>query len=151
MIMIDQVVSLALKAHEEVWSDGKEVSAQTQKAQRVCKRWQALVEEAFPDRFLAEHGLKKKGLGQKIDLVDVTNGVAYELKASPNNVHMEIYRDVFKALVFNELKPDEAVKTLVFIAPESGVKKLGVEFVEVVQRIAERQGLRLLVKRLKDR
>jgi hypothetical protein len=69
--------------------------------------------------------------------------VAYELKSSPNNVQMEIYRDVFKALVFNLRNPDIAVKTLVLIAPKAGIEKLGKTFPKDVQAIASRLDLQL--------
>ena len=160
MRTINQVVNLALKAHQEIWAAGNNVAEQTRRAQKTCKLWQKLVADKYPKRFLAEHGLKKKGLGQKIDLVDTKDGVAYELKASPNNVHMEIYRDVFKALVFNqvnrlnkkkEVEYEEPVATLVFIAPASGIARLGKEFVEVVQDIAQAQDLVLMIKELNGR
>ena len=103
MTIEDQVVALAAQAHGTCWSPGNDVSAQTRKAQDTCKRWQESVRERFGSRFKDECSINREngGPSQKIDLVDVEDRVAYELKASPNNVHMEIYCDVFKALVFN--------------------------------------------------
>lgn len=146
----DQVVALAAEAHASLWSAGSNVSAQTRKAQAICNLWQGAVTQKFSDRFQAEYGINrsKGGPSQKIDLVDLEDRAAYELKSSPNNVHMEIYRDVFKALVFNERNPSECLKTLVFIAPKIGIQKLGSEFPKDVQAISSRLGLELKLREL---
>ena len=89
--------------------------------------------------------MNDEGPSQKIDLVDNHDRVAYELKASPNNVHMEVYRDVFKALVFNQRNPGKAIRTLVFLAPKDGMKKLGATFPQDVQNIARGLQLELLL------
>lgn len=146
----DQVVALAAKAHAAIWSAGNDVSVQTKKAQATCKRWQQAVRQKFLNRFQAEcriNGLKG-GPSQKIDLVDLGERVAYELKSSPKNVHMEIYRDVFKTLVFNERNPAERLNTLIFIAPKTGIQKLGSEFPKDVQAISSRMGLELKLREL---
>ena len=100
----------------------------------------------LPNRFSSEVPLNNKGVTQKIDLVDDNDRVAYELKSSPNNVHMEIYRDVFKALVFNERNPQKCITTLVFLAPSEGIKKLGTTFPRDVQNISARLGLTLKLR-----
>lgn len=141
MNVVAEVVNLAQAAHCQGWQAGKDVGEQTRKSNAVCRAWQEAVHARFPDRFLSEHRLNKLGRSQQIDLVDPHDRVAYELKSSPNNVHMEIYRDVFKALVFNLRNPDLAVKTLVFIAPTDGIKKLGKDFPNDVQAIARKLGL----------
>lgn len=104
--------------------------------------------DRFGGRFAAEVCLNESGPAQKIDLVDTLSRVAYELKASPNNVHMEIYRDVFKALVFNERNPGRAVGTLVFIAPAAGIRRLGATFPKDVQTISARMGLALRLREI---
>jgi hypothetical protein len=144
----DQVIALAAAAHAAVWSAGKDVSAQTQKAQLTCRYWQEAVKRHYGKRFHAEYGINgpKGRSSQKIDLVDLEEHVAYELKSSPNNVHMEIYRDVFKTLVFNERNPDTPLKKLVFIAPEVGIQKLGADFPIDVQTISSRMGLDLKLR-----
>jgi len=146
----DQVVALAAEAHASHWSAGSDVSAQTRKAQAICTRWQEAVTRKFSDRFQAECGINgtKGGPSQKIDLLDLEDRAAYELKSSPNNVHMEIYRDVFKTLVFNERNPEEHLKTLVFIAPKTGIQKLGADFPKDVQAISSRLGLKLKLREL---
>ena len=99
MIIRQRLVELAAIAHRECWSHECNVSEQTRKSQNACKRWQELVLNEFAKRFTAEKAIGENSTGQKIDLVDETDRSAYELKASKNNAHMEIYRDVFKALV----------------------------------------------------
>ena len=150
MMVEDQVVALAAEAHASLWTAGSDVSAQTRKAQTICTRWQEAVTQMFSNRFRAECGINgtKGGPSQKIDLVDLEDRVAYELKSSPNNVHMEIYRDVFKTLVFNERNPTEPLKTLVFIAPKTGIQKLGSDFPKDVQAISSRLGLELKLREL---
>jgi len=143
----ERVVALARKAHKKRWSAGKDVYTQTKKAQVTCREWQASVQREFEGRFDCECSIavNKGGRAQRIDLVDCENRTAYELKASPNNVHMEIYRDVFKSLVFNERHPGSAIRALVFIAPRSGIAKLGESFVEDVKKLASRLGLDLRI------
>src|SRR5690606_8526091 len=99
-----------------------DVSSQTKKSQQTCKAWQEAVLAEFGERFIREHPLNESGPCQKIDLLDTEARVAYEMKVSKNNVHMEIYRDVFKSLVFNERNPKNAIKTLVFLAPAEGIR-----------------------------
>ena len=144
----DEVVAYAAEIHRRLWSPGSSVSAQTKKSQRVCAVWQDVVIERFGNRFKAEVSLNESGPAQKIDLVDRKTRVAYELKSSPNNVHMEIYRDVFKVLVFNERNPRQRITTLVFIAPKAGIQKLGTTFPKDVQNISARMGLALKLREL---
>lgn len=70
------------------------------------------------------------------------------MKVSKNNVHMEIYRDVFKSLVFNERNPRNMIKTLVFLAPAAGIKKLGQKVPKDVQAIAMRLELELILEEI---
>lgn len=142
----DVVVAFAAEAHRQLWTAGSDVSKQTKKSQRVCGMWQDAVMTEFGSRFAAELPIYEKGSAQKIDLVNQKSRVAYELKSSPNNVHMEIYRDVFKALVFNEHHPERPLKKLVFIAPEEGIRTLGPSFPKDVAAIAARLGLSLKLR-----
>lgn len=142
----DTVVEYAAKAHRRIWSAGRDVSKQTKKSQQVCAVWQKEVLGEYGKRFKKEVSLNESGPAQKIDLVDMKTSTAYELKSSPNNVHMEIYRDVFKALVFNQRNPRKPIKTLVFIAPKAGMQKLGETFPGDVQKIAKGLKLELILK-----
>ena len=142
----DPIVAFAAKAHRRIWSAGRDVSKQTRKSQRVCSEWQDAVLSEYGERFEAEVSLDESGPAQRIDLVDWKTRTAYELKASPNNVHMEIYRDVFKALVFNRRHPQNPIKTLVFIAPKAGIQKLGETFPRDVKAIAKVLKLELILE-----
>jgi len=142
----DTVVEYAAKAHRGIWSAGRHVSKQTKKSQQVCAVWQDAVLGEYGERFKAEVPLNESGPAQRIDLVDWKTRTAYELKSSPNNVHMEIYRDVFKALVFNQRNPRNPIKTLVFIAPKAGMQKLGETFPRDVQQIAKGLKLELILE-----
>ncbi len=77
------VVDLARQAHQDGWGAGSDVSKQTKRSIAICRTWQKSVLETFPERFKQEHCLNEVGSGQKIDLVDLTDSTAYELKASP--------------------------------------------------------------------
>jgi len=146
MSMLQSIVQLAAVAHRECWRHGCNVSEQTKKSQSACQRWQELVVKEFGNRFTPEKAIGENGVGQKIDLVDEKERVGYELKASKNNVHMEIYGDVFKALVFNRRNPGKTLGALVFIAPKEGIGKLGASFPADVQAIAKSMGLELVLE-----
>ncbi len=141
-----RIVYLASEAHKKHWSPGGSVSEQTKKSQTTCRVWQDLVLDEFGNRFSRERPLNDDGPCQKIDLLDNWDFIAYELKASQNNVHMEIYRDVFKALVFNQRHPDKPIRTLVFIAPITGIKRLGTTFPKDVQTISRGLNLELILE-----
>jgi hypothetical protein len=125
------------------WSDGSVVSEQTRKAQQTCSHWQDLVVKQFPRGFTREKPIGNERNAPKIDLVDETNRVAYEFKASKNNVHMEIYRDVFKVLVHNRRNPGQRLTKLVFIAPTAGISMLRQSFTDDVIAITAAMGLDL--------
>jgi hypothetical protein len=139
------VCNLAKVAHKRCYSPGKSVGNQTRKAHKTCKVWQDAVLQKYSQRFRRELALNANSTGQRIDLVDTKDRVAYELKASQNNVHMEVYRDVFKALVYNVRNPKTQVCKLVFIAPAKGIAGLGKEFTKDVTAIARRLGLELVL------
>jgi hypothetical protein len=142
----DTVIAYAATSHQRIWSTGRDVSVQTKKSQKVCIDWQNAVIGKYGERFSAEVPLNESGPVQRIDLLDWKTHTAYELKSSPKNVHMEIYRDVFKALVFNQRNPKELIKILVFIAPTVGIQRLGQTFPQDVQRIAKGLNLELMLK-----
>ena len=91
------VIRLAKEAHSLEWRMTGNAGAGDRLAAAVTSRWQSSVLEKFPGRFVKEH--RVGGLAERIDLVDIVSGVAYELKVSPNNDHFEFYRDIFKVLV----------------------------------------------------
>jgi hypothetical protein len=101
-----QIVTHAQKVHQRLWIRGTHVGTQTRLSNTVCRAWQEAVTVQYKRRLIAECPLGGVDAKQKIDLVDIESRIAYELKASPNNTHMELYRDIFKVLVFNHRNPD---------------------------------------------
>src|SRR5580658_10549170 len=94
----DQVVQMAWAVHQAHWRMSGKESTGDQLAALITRIWQERVCEADPKRFQSEYQITND-LRERIDIVNVVDGIAYELKVSPNNVHMEFYRDIFKVLL----------------------------------------------------
>src|ERR1700677_4028059 len=91
------VVDLAREIHSKAWKNSSHVSSQTKSAQKICRDWQDAVLAHFGARFEREYPVAALNNGyERIDLVDMQEGVAFELNVSPNNTHFEFYRDIFK-------------------------------------------------------
>lgn len=131
------VVNLAALKHRQAWKKSSNVSEQTKSAQGVCISWQQAVADNFQDRFRAEYQVGD-GFNEKIDLVDLQDAVAYELKVSKNNTHFEFYRDIFKIAVHNAHNPRLQIKKLVFITPTAGADKLRTAYGNAVHILAEK-------------
>ena len=131
------VVNLAALKHQQAWKKSSNVSEQTKSAQGVCISWQQAVADNFQDRFRAEYQVGD-GFNEKIDLVDLEDAVAYELKVSKNNTHFEFYRDIFKIAVHNAHNPRLQIKKLVFITPTAGADKLRTAYGNAVHILAEK-------------
>ena len=105
----------------------KYVSQRTRIAQSITKKWQG--EVAKHDDFFNKNTLKiedevSKDNNEKIDLVDLKEKTAYELKVSGKNCHHEFYKDLIKVITYN-LNPDgEKLKKLIFISEGFGIEKL---------------------------
>jgi len=93
----NEVIRLAREAPGLHWRLTGNAGTGDKLAAAVTSHWQNAVTAAFPGRFIPEHQVGK--LGERIDLVDLVDGIAYELKVSPNNDHFEFYRDIFKVLI----------------------------------------------------
>jgi hypothetical protein len=135
----DEVINLARTIHKRHWLPNRDESHSTRAAIQICREWQQAVINAFPRRFVGECVIGSD-CGERIDLVDQNEKIAYELKASPNNTHMEFYRDIFKTWVQREIG-DEPLKRLVFITPEMGARRLQAGFGQQVIRLAQQHGL----------
>lgn len=115
-------IEAARRIHSHDWSMVQDVSIATKSAQTITRDWQNKV-TANSDRYEAEFPVSN--LGEKIDLVDTTDMIAYELKVSPNNSHFEFYRDVFKVIAHNRLAATpNRLAELNFLAPGIGAKRL---------------------------
>lgn len=132
------VVELASKKRHRFWKEGSDESKQTKLAQLINDQWQNAVKIKFPKRFSPEHRVGAS-FNEKIDLVDLEQNIAYELKVSKNNTHFEFYRDIFKVAVHNECNPKLKIKKLVFITPKEGARKLRTGYGDKVRTIAKKQ------------
>jgi len=147
----NDVVELAAKKHRQFGKTGSDVSEQTKSAQFVCHEWQKAVESKFGERFSKEHSVGD-GFNEKIDLVDLEERVAYELKVSKNNTHFEFYRDIFKVAVHNKCRHCLEIKKLVFITPKAGADKLSTGYGDAVRALAEeRHSIRVEIRPILDR
>jgi hypothetical protein len=143
-VRVDEVVSMARVAHEAHWAMTGIEGEGDRRASRVTSEWQTAVVSRFGDDFVAEYPVGD-GLGERIDLVDTKDGVAFELKVSPNNPHFEFYRDIFKAAVARDLGLP-ALRTFVFVTPEEAARTLDRTFVQAAVRQAERLGLTVMIR-----
>lgn len=119
---IDEIVELAREAHQLHWAMTGIESEGDRRATRVTTTWQRNVVKLFGPTLVPEFPIGD-GFGERIDLVDKQDLVAYELKVSPNNTHFEFYRYIFKVIIAR----DNALAGLnhfVFITPEIGARKL---------------------------
>ncbi|QDU47945.1 hypothetical protein [Gimesia panareensis] len=101
-------------------NDG-DVSAHTKSAQRITKEWQnAVCSSQLRPEVRVSHSNN-----EKIDIVDLSNLIAYELKVSGKNTHHEFYKDLIKVLTYNEYAdPGKKLKRLVFVSELSGINSL---------------------------
>ena len=98
-----------------------DVSAHTRSAQKITKAWQQSV---CDENVQAEVSVSPGG-NEKIDIVDLRNREAYELKVSGKNTHHEFYKDLVKVLTYNEYtEPEKRLKKLIFISETKGIKSL---------------------------
>jgi hypothetical protein len=120
--MRDEVVRLAREAHQAHWRMSCDEGTGDRLATQVCCAWQAGVRQLDPARFVIEARIGG-GLREWIDVVDRVDGVAYELKVSPNNAHFEFYRDVFKVMLAKTASLPQ-LRQFLFLAPAPAAKKL---------------------------
>lgn len=98
-----------------------DVSLHTKSAQHITREWQKAV---CKGDVKAEVEVSPEN-NERIDIVDHSGNVAYELKVSGKNTHHEFYKDLIKVLTYNEYQPnDKRISKLVFISESSGIKSL---------------------------
>jgi len=120
--MSNIVLEVLEETHNRLWGMGANVSLQTSRAQILTREWQKSLVAYDPVRFEAEF-VADNDKGYKIDLVDLKDRIAYELKVSQNNAHFEFYKDVFKILYAN--KSEKIFDKLVFCCPAASESTLG--------------------------
>ncbi|MBW6482745.1 MAG: hypothetical protein K0B10_06765 [Vicingaceae bacterium] len=110
------------------------VSEHTKSAQTITKTWQDEVKEnnEFKNKNTIKIEAKVKGENntnkdnnEKIDLVDLKEKTAYELKVSGKNCHHEFYKDLIKVITYNIYqKENQKLEKLIFISESFGIEKL---------------------------
>jgi hypothetical protein len=114
-------------------ADG-DVSAHTKSAQKITKEWQKKI---VSDLIEIEVDVSPK-TNEKIDVIDISAGVAYELKVSGKNAHHEFYKDIAKVLTYNEYQSSK-LKKLIFISEQAGIaalrSRLDARFLALMARV----------------
>ncbi len=116
----NNIIELVKKVHSQHWQLSGDEGTGDKLAKRITDEWQLIVSKSYPD-FKAEVHISDD-LRERVDLVDMKNGIAYELKVSPNNSHFEFYRDIFKIVMLKKKYP--FIKQFVFLVPQSAANKL---------------------------
>lgn len=110
-----------------------DVSEHTKSAQRITKAWQAAVKS---DYVFVEVSISPNN-NEKIDVVDISTKIAYELKVSGKNSHHEFYKDIAKILTYNEYH-QVRLRKLIFISEPNGInalkKRLDLKFIDLMKR-----------------
>jgi len=128
--------------HGRLWRQKQGVSVATKLAIKITREWQDRVTASHP-HFTAEYQVE--ALGEKIDLYDTSNRIAYELKVSQNNTHMEFYRDVFKVIIHNETAKPK-ITELIFISPISGIARLQKGLGLAVSTLGKKLGFKITIQ-----
>ena len=132
------MVQLAREAHQAHWRMSGHEGTGDRLAKRVTDQWQAAVRAMNSSRYDVEVRVTPN-LRERIDVVDRTAEVAYELKVSPNNAHFEFYRDIFKVIIARD--SGLQVQRFVFLTPSAAANKLLANMGGAVVRDAKRFGL----------
>ena len=119
--MLKKVLEIAASAYEKFWQPSSDESTGDKSAKKVTLHWQDNVMRLYDGLYQTE--VPVPSLKEKIDLVNLTDGIAYEMKVSGKNPGHEFYKDIFKILIFNK-KSEAKIKMLVFITEKKGVEEL---------------------------
>lgn len=142
---MDQITQAAQKAHNDTWIMSGDASTGTKKAIIITKAWQDAALDAKKPWIKAEY-LVAPSVKQRVDMVDLKRGIAYELKVSPNNAHMEVYRDLFKVLVHNQYSEKPLTK-FIFITPRVSADRLRQKpFWNEVVKLSANYGIKVSVE-----
>lgn len=120
----DPIVIAAQKAFASRLRGTSDVSQHTKNAQQIAKTWRSSVHKLDPDRFQIE-AMVAPALDQKIDIVDLANGYAYEFKVSGKNAWAEFYKDVVKVIIWNRLRQRKLTRLIFITEGDSGRRHLG--------------------------
>ena len=115
-----EVLSKASKVYLKIWGDSVDVSAQTKKAQRVTKEWQASLASLG---YRTEVKISDIG-NEKIDVLSASGNIAYELKVSGKNIDHELFKDIYKIMTYNLHHQRDTITDLVFISEHKAINRM---------------------------
>ncbi len=140
------MIRLARAAHARHWRLSGDEGTGDRLAATITREWQSAVKAKFKDRFESELRIGRH-LSERIDLVDLEAGVAYELKVSPNNDHFEFYRDIFKVMVARA-QAVPGLRAFCFICPQQAARRYERGLRRAVLAEGERLGFKITVEAL---
>jgi len=114
-----EIIEAARLAHKRLWRATSDESTGDKQANKVTKAWQKSV---VSDDIQCEVPIKED-LKDRIDLIDHSATMAYEMKVSGKNRHNEFYRHIFKVIIYNQ-HHGKKLEGLVFITEQDGADKL---------------------------
>lgn len=121
------------------------VSEHTKSAQAITKEWQGEVKKILG--FVEKEVIS--GKNEKIDLVDLEENKAYELKVSGKNCHHEFYKDLIKVITYNLYHKGNELEKLIFISEEFGIEKLKGRLDEKLRKeIIDKHGITIKLERI---
>lgn len=112
---MDELVVKKAKSALKRWRNSGDEGTGDKLAKDVTNIWQASLKSHDASRFSVEHQIAQN-LDERIDVVDLASGIAYEMKVSPNNPHHEFYKDIFKVV----LARDNGLPQIVMVLPLPG-------------------------------
>lgn len=136
----DNIIRTAVVAHKQYWRATSNESEGDRQATNVTKAWQQNVESP---RIKCEVPIGDN-LKEKIDVVDLSTAIAYELKVSGKNPQHEFYKDIFKVVVYNQ-NNKEKIKSLVFLTEQVGTDKLNRGLGKAVTNSSKQLGINIYV------
>jgi len=137
----NKIIKSARLAYEQHWQTTSDESIGDRQATKVTKAWQ---QDVASNDIQCEVPIKE-GLKEKIDLIDHSVNMAYEMKVSGKNPHHEFYRDIFKVIIYNQHHAKK-LKGLVFITEQDGADKLNKGLGKSVQKLLAQHKLDIAVK-----
>jgi len=135
------IIESARLAYKQHWRSTSDEGTGDRQASKVTKAWQQDVASGDIQREVSVG----EGLNEKIDLIDHSIGVAYEMKVSGKNADHEFYRDVFKVLIYNQHHAKK-LKGLVFITERDGAGMVARGLGRAVQESLARRKLDITVR-----
>ena len=116
---IMEIIKAAQLAHKEHWRRTSDESAGDKQATSATKSWQNKV---ISQNVCCEVQIADN-LKERIDVIDLSECTAYELKVSGKNPHHEFYKDIFKVIVYNQNHSNK-INQFVFLTEKEGADKL---------------------------